>query len=100
MMKILGLSDGFYRPFFVCEDCKTEYSDDSELIAFLAKPHDFEVEVKMFYLNNCPIGRLEKYTDGQIKEMFDFLEGYGHPPCGLTDQEVFEMFWASADENW
>lgn len=100
MMKILGLSDGFYRPFFLCEDCKTEYSDDSELIAFLARPHDFEVEVKMFYIKNCPTGKLEEYTDDQIKEMFDFLEGYGDPPFDLTDEEIFSMFWESAYNDW
>ena len=100
IMRILGLDDGSYGgPCFVYEDCKTEYAYVGDLVEFLAKPHDFEVRVKMFHLIDYPNGKLENYTDDEINDMFSALEGYGHPPCGLTDQEVFEMFWASADEN-
>ena len=100
IMRILGLDDDNHSPCFVCEDCKTEYAYASDLVEFLAKPHDFEVRVKMFHLIDYPNGKLENYTEDEINDMFSALEGYGHPPCGLTDQEVFEMFWESANENW
>lgn len=98
--RILGLDDDNHRPCFVCDDCKTEYNDSGDLVAFLAKPHDFKAQVKMFRLIDYPTGKLENYTDDEINDMFSFLEGYGNPPCGLTGEEIFEMFWASADENW
>ena len=100
IMRILGLDDDNHSPCFVCEDCKTEYHYVNNLVEFLAKPHDFEVQVKMFYLVDYPNGKLENYTEDEINDMFSALEGYGHPPCGLTEQEVFEMFWESANENW
>lgn len=99
-MRILGMDDGKYRPFFICEDCKTEYTDGGELVAYLAKPHDFKVEVKMFRIDDYPTGKLEGYTGYQIQEMFDVLEGYGDPPWGLTEKEIFDMFWESADTDW
>ena len=96
--RILGMDDGNHTTWFVCEDCKTEYSDYADLIAFLAQPHDFAVDVRVFCLDDdFYAGGLEKYTELQIKAMWDFLEGYADPPFDLTGDEIFEMFWNSAD---
>ena len=54
----------------------------------------------MFRIDDYPTGKLEGYTGYQIQEMFDVLEGYGDPPWGLTEKEIFDMFWESADTDW
>jgi hypothetical protein len=95
--RILGMDNDHDPIWFVCEDCKTEYSCLMDLINFLSKPHKDEIQVKIFEPTHVFVGKMEKYTYAQMREMWDFLEGYTNPPFDLTGDEIFEMFWDSAD---
>ena len=99
-MRILGLNDDIHLPFFVCEDGTTEYSDVCDLVRFLSQPRNFEVEVRMFSLVDTTSEDLDHYTTEELNDMFDALDGYGDPPCGLNNTEIFDLFWGPADKNW
>ena len=98
--RILGLDDDNHSPMFVCEGGYGHYRTFKELVEFLSRPHQFEVEVKMFAIVDEWSEDLEKYDEEQVNSMFDALEGIAHYPEGMDAAEVFELFWNSANRNW
>jgi hypothetical protein len=70
-----------------------------ELIEFLAKPHDCQVEVKMFAIVDDWTGELANYEPEEVDAMFYFLEG-------IQDFEeaepnyTFNLFWESVNRSW
>ena len=98
--RILGLDDDNHSPMFVCEGGYGHYRTFKELVEFLSRPHQFEVEVKMFAIVDEWSEDLEKYEEEQVNSMFDALEGIMEYPEGMDAAEVFELFWNSANRNW
>ena len=96
-MKILGLDDDNHAPIFVCEDGWGHYRNFKELAEFLSRPHQFEVEVKMFALVDEWSDRLQKYTNDEVNDMFDALAGVSKYSEDMIPEVVFNMFWESAN---
>lgn len=97
-LRILGLDDDNHSPMFVCEE-ETDFSSYKELIDFLSKPHDCEIEVKMFAIVDQPSKELAKYDMEDIDNMFYFLGGVGSVKC-YDFKEVFDLFWESANRQY
>ena len=112
VLRIIGLDDDNHCPCFRCED-GTVFDRPQALIEFLSKPHDCQVEVKMFAIAvsmsslnlakmfaiiNQPVGGLEKYDMEQIDDMFYCMEGYGMAPEYISFEDMFNLFWNSANK--
>ena len=99
ILRILGLDDDNHAPMFRCED-GTVFNNYKELIVFLSKPHDCQIEVKMFAIVDDYFGDLANYEPEEIDTMFYFLEGienFEEAEPGFT----FELFWNSANrQHW
>ena len=100
VLRILGLDDDNHSPMFRCED-GTHFNTYKELIDFLSKPHDCQIQVKMFAIvDEIPQGiGLADYDQEQIDDMFYFLEGCGAKPENMIDDLIFELFWHAADRQ-
>ena len=98
--RILGLDDDNHSPMFVCEDGQTHYRSFKELIEAMSGPHQFEYEVKMFAIVDEWSEELNKYTEEQVDDMFDALSGHYTFPEDKTPEEIFNLFWESANRNW
>lgn len=97
-LRILGLDDDNHSPVFVCEE-GTEFNTYKELVEFLCKPHDCEIEVKMFAIVDQPSKELAKHDMEDIDDMFYFLEGVGSMKQ-YDFQKTFDLFWESANKEW
>jgi hypothetical protein len=100
-LRILGLDDDNHSPTFRCED-GTIFNTYKELIDFLSKPHECQVEVKMFaIIDDIPEGfGLADYSNDEIDDMFYALEGIAAFPEGMIEDLVFELFWAATNRYW
>ena len=98
-LRILGFDDDNHSPCFRCED-GTTFCNCQELVAFLSKPHDCEVEVKMFAIVDEWSAELEKYEEEEINAMFDALAGTCRYSEDMVPEDVFNLFWESANRNW
>lgn len=96
VLRILGLNDDNHSPCFRCED-GTTFSNYQQLVEFLSKPHDVQVEVKMFAIVDEWTAEMEELGEEKIDELFYFIEGYGHQPDGYTLEQAFNLFWNAAD---
>lgn len=96
-MRILGLDDDNHSPIFVCEGGWGHYRTFKELVEFLSRPHQFRVEVKMFAIVNEWSDRLQKYSEEEVIDMFDALSGISKYSEDMVPEEVFDMFWESAN---
>lgn len=99
-LRILGFDDDNHSPRFRCED-GTTFDNCQELVAFLSKPHDYEVEVKMFAIIDEWTPALEALGEDKVDIAFDFLEGYGCQLEWTTLEEAFNLFWEAANRlHW
>lgn len=98
--RILGLDDDNHSPIFVCEGGFGQYRTFKELIEFLSRPHQFEVEVKMFSIIDKWSDELQKYDEEEVNAMFNALAGTIDYTEDMNAEEIFYMFWESANRNW
>lgn len=98
-IRILGLDDDNHAPCFVGED-GTHFSGVKELIEMLAQRHKNTYEVKMFAIVDDWSYQLKAYEEWEVDHMFDFLENIATAPEGMTFDEIFNMFWESANRQW
>lgn len=101
-LRILGLDDDNHSPSFLCEDGEI-FRTYKELVEFLSKPHDCQVEVRMFALVDDikPTVSLANYEMEQVDNMFMALEGVAHFPEYINPILCFELFWAAANrQHW
>ena len=98
-LKILGLDDDNHSPMFRTED-HVIFNNYKELVEFLSKPHTFQVEVKMFAIVDEWSDELSEFEEEQVNHMFDFLEGISTQPEGMNFDQIFNIFWNSANRNW
>ena len=98
--RILGLDDDNHSPMFVCEGGHGHYNTFKELVEFLSRPHQFEVEVKMFAIVDEWSAELEKYEEEEINAMFDALTGTCRYSEDMVPEDIFNLFWESANRNW
>ena len=98
-IRILGLDDDNHSPCFVGED-GTHFSGVKELIEMLAQRHENTYEVKMFAIVDDWSYQLQAYDECEVDHMFDFLEGISTIPAGMIFEEIFNLFWESANRNW
>lgn len=96
VLRILGFDDDNHSPCFRCED-GTTFSNCQQLVEFLSKPHDVQVEVKMFAIVDEWTVEMEELGEEKIDELFYFIEGYGRQPDGYTLEQAFNLFWNAAD---
>ena len=100
VLRILGLNDDNHSSCFRCED-GTTFSNCQQLVEFLSKPHDVQVEVKMFAIVDEWTAEMEELGEEKIDELFYFVEGYGRQPEGYTLEQAFNLFWNAADRlHW
>ena len=100
VLRILGLNDDNHSPCFRCKD-GTTFSNCQQLVEFLSKPHDVQVEVKMFAIVDEWTAEMEELGEEKIDELFYFVEGYGRQPEGYTLEQAFNLFWNAADRlHW
>lgn len=97
ILRILGLDDDNHAPMFRCED-GTLFETPKELIEFLAKPHDCQVEVKMFAIVDNYSGTLAMYDQDDIDTWFYFLEGVSRYE-DADFELIFNLFWNSANRH-
>ena len=98
--RILGLDDDNHSPVFVSEGGYGHYNSYKELIEFLSRPHQYEVEVKMFAIVDGWSTELLKYEEGQVECMFDALAGVGSYPDYISPNDCFNLFWESTNRNF
>ena len=98
-LRILGLDDDNHAPCFRCED-GTVFSTCKELVEFLSKPHDCQIEVKMFAIVDEWEGGLADFEEEEVDSMFDYMTGYGRLPENMIGDLIFELFWNSANRLW
>lgn len=100
-LRIMGLDNDNHPPMFRCED-GTIFNTYKELIDFLSKPHECQVEVKMFaIIDDIPEGiGLADYSNDEIDDMFYALEGIAPFPKNMNEDLVFELFWAATNRYW
>lgn len=98
-IRILGLDDDNHTPMFVGED-GTSYTTAKELIEMLAQPHQNTYEVKMFAIVDDLSGELTAFEDVVVDHMFDALEGIATIPDGMKIEQIFDLFWNSANREW
>ena len=96
VLRILGLNDDNHSPCFRCED-GTTFSNCQQLVEFLSKPHDVQVEVKMFAIVDEWTAEMEELGEEKIDELFYFVEGYSRQPDDYTLEQAFNLFWNAAD---
>ena len=96
VLRILGLDDDNHSPCFRCED-GTTFSNCQQLVEFLSKPHDVQVEVKMFAIVDEWTAEMKELGEEKIDELFYFVEGYGRQPEDYTLEQAFNLFWNAAD---
>lgn len=98
ILRILGLDDDNHGYCWVCED-GTHFETTKEIMEFLAKPHDCQVELKLFAIVEEPEGPLSNYDMEEIDDMFYMLEGVSAETENFA--EVFDLFWESANRmHW
>ena len=98
-LKMLGLDDDNHGYCWVCED-GTTFSTTEEAMEFLAKPHDYQVELKLFAIVDEWSDKLSTHDECEVYHMFDFLEDITRAPEGMTFNEIFKLFWDSANLQW
>ena len=98
-IRILGLDDDNHSACFVGED-GTHYDSAKELIEMLAAPHQNTYVVKMFAIVDEWSDELAAFEEEFIDHMFDYLEGIAIAPEGKSFDEIFNLFWDSANRNW
>lgn len=98
-LRLLGLDDDNHGYCWVCED-GTSFSTTREVMEFLAKPHDCQVEIRLFAIIEEFHGELENYDECLVDDMFVYLEGVAVQPEGMSFAEIFDLFWESANRNW
>ena len=98
-LRILGFNDDNYSPCFRCED-GTTFDNCQKLVAFLSKPHDYEVEVKMFAIADEWTTTLKALGKSDVIMIFYFLEGYGRQLEWMTFEEAFNLFWEAANRMY
>lgn len=99
-LKILGLDDDNHGYCWVCKD-GTHFETIKEIMEFLAKPHDCQVELKLFAIVEDWSEELQAYDDYLVDDMFAFLEGVAIQPEGMSFEVVFNLFWESANRmHW
>ena len=97
--RILGLDDDNHFPSFVDEN-GTIFDNCKELVNFLSQPHIDEVEVKMFAIIDEWSDELEKYDEEEVNSMFYALIGIMNCPENMSIQNLFDLFWESANREW
>ena len=97
--RILGLDDDNHSPSFVDEN-GTVFNTFKELVDFLSQPHRYEIEVKMFALVDEWSDELKKYNNEEVNSMFDVLIGIMKCPENMNIQNLFDLFWESANREW
>ena len=98
-IRILGLDDDNHSPMFVGED-GTYFSGVKELVEMLAQRHENTYEVKMFAIVDEWSDELCAHDECEVDHMFDFLEDIARAPEGMTFEQVFNLFWNSANREW
>ena len=99
ILRILGLDDDNHGYCWVCED-GTAFSTTKEVMEFLAKPHDCQVELKLFAIVEEFSNDLACYEERLIDDMFAYLENVAVCPEGMNFAEIFDLFWGSANRQW
>lgn len=97
--RILGLDDDNHSPMFVCDGGYGHFHSYKELVEFISRPRQYEVEVRMFAIVDDWSKELQKYEEEQVDAMFDALEGIMEFPEDMSAEEVFNLFWESANRN-
>lgn len=98
-LRILGLDDDNHNPSFRCEN-GTVFKTPKELVEFLANPHDYQAEIRMFAIVDDWEGGLADYEEEEVNSMFDYMLGYGRLPENMIGDLAFELFWNSANRQW
>lgn len=97
-IRILGLDDDNHSLCFVGED-GTHFSGAKALVEMLAQPHDNAYEVKVFAIVDKWSDELSAYDECKVDDMFDFLEDIASAPEDMTFDEIFNLFWNSANRR-
>ena len=98
-MRLLGLDDDNHGYCWVCENGAT-FSTTREVMEFLSKPHEYQVETRLFSIIEEFHGELKNYDECLVDDMFVYLEGVAVRPEGMSFVEIFDLFWESANRNW
>lgn len=98
-LRVLGLDDDNHGYCWVCED-GTAFSTTKEVMEFLAKPHDCQVEIKLFAIVEEWSDELASYDECLVDDMFYYLENVAIRPEGMSFAEIFDLFWGSANRQW
>ena len=97
-LRILGFDDDNHSLCFRCED-GTTFSNCQQLVEFLSKPHDCQVEVRVFAIVDEWGAALEELGEDMVDMLFCFAEGYGIQPEGYTLMDAFNLFWDAANRR-
>ena len=99
-LRILGLDDDNHSPCFRCED-GTFFDNYQQLVEFLSKPHDYQVEVRMFAIVDNWTSEMEELGEAKVDEWFYFLECCNCTPDEADLSTTFDMFWRAANRlHW
>ena len=98
-IRILGLDDDNHSPMFICEN-GDKYDDAQKLIEMLSKPHSNCYEIKMFSIAFEPMNELSNESSETICELFDILYLDLDNSTNMSFEQIFNMFWNSANRHF
>ena len=97
-IRVLVMDDDNHSPVYVREDGIVYYSEKDFMVKCLIKPHNIQFKLALLSIINEPVGELANYNEDEICGMFNTLCGYRWAKPSESIEDLFNMFWDSADE--
>lgn len=98
IIRVLVMNDDNHSPMYVREDGIVYYDEKDFMVKCLTKPHDTYFKLALFSIVNEPVGELANCNEDEICGLFDTLCGCSRAKSSEPFEDLFNIFWESADE--
>ena len=97
-IRVLVMDDDNHSPMYVREDGIVYYNEKDFMVKCVAKPHNIQFKLAHFSIINDAVGELANYNEDEICGMFNTLCGNRWAKSSEPFEDLFNIFWDSADE--
>ena len=97
-IRVLVMDDDNHAPMYVREDGISYYNEKDFMVKCVAKPHSIQFKLAHFSIVGELSEELANYDEDKLCGMFDTLCGYRWAKSSDSFEDLFNMFWNSADE--
>lgn len=97
-IRVLVMDDDNHSPVYVREDGIVYYSEKDFMVKCLIKPHNIQFRLAFFSIIDEFDGEIVNYSEDEVYGMFNALCGYRLTKPSESFEDLFNMFWNSADE--